>query len=106
MKTWIAGGMIAVLLAFVPAGTPALAAADKAGAAAALSRADAAAKVATSLDDQWAPTAAALKAAHAAQKKGDNAGAIKLADRAYRLATLSIRQAREQQKLWPNAVVR
>ena len=102
MTAWCAGALVAALLA----ASPALAAADAAGAQAALVRAEAAATVAAGLHDQWTPTVAALAAARAAAAKGDDAAAIRLADDAHRLATLSIQQAGAQQKLWPAAVVR
>jgi hypothetical protein len=97
MRTWLLAGIIA--LAAVPA-----VAGGQPDAAAAITRAEAAAKEAAALHDQWTPTIAALHAARAAAARGDTAAALRFADRAELLAGLSIRQAREQQHLWRNAV--
>ncbi len=98
-------GTLALTVAMMLA--PAMAAAatktDAEAAIAAARKAEAAAGV---LQNQWLPTEAALKMAAKALAAGKYDAAVATAKRAHALAELSIQQAREQDKLWPNEVVR
>ena len=58
------------------------------------------------LRNQWMPTEAALKAAEKAATAKDYDAAVDLARRAQALAEASIEQAKEQDKLWQNAVLK
>ncbi len=58
------------------------------------------------LRNQWTPTEAALKAAQKAAAAKDYAAAVDLAQHAKALAEASIEQAKEQDKLWQNAVLK
>jgi hypothetical protein len=58
------------------------------------------------LRNQWTPTEAALKAAEKAAAAKDYGAAVDLAQRAKALAEASIEQAKEQDKLWQNAVLK
>jgi hypothetical protein len=58
------------------------------------------------LRNQWTPTEAALKAAEKAAAAKDYGAAVDLARRAQALAEASIKQAKEQDKLWQNAVLK
>ena len=73
---------------------------------AAAAKADAAIKQAHALKNEWTTTGAAMKAAKAAADAGKFDEAVKHAQDAEALANGSIAQAKEQQKLWPDAVVR
>ena len=73
---------------------------------AALAKAEAANKQAHALKNEWTTTATALKAAKAAADAGKFDEAVKLAQQAEALANGSIAQAKEQEKLWPEAVIR
>jgi hypothetical protein len=73
---------------------------------AAYAKAEAANKQAGALKNQWTTTGAALKKAKAAADAGKFDDAVKLAQQAEALANASIAQAKEQEKLWPEAVVR
>ena len=73
---------------------------------AALAKADAAVKQAHALKNEWTTTGAALKKAKAAADAGKFDDAVKHAQEAEGLANGSIAQAKEQEKLWPEAVVR
>ena len=75
-------------------------------AAHAIAQASAQIKLAAHLNDQWPATLSAFKSAQSAQAKGDYAQAQSKALTAQTLATLSIRQARAQKKLWTNEVVK
>ena len=97
--------MLAALTASAFAAQTSAPAASKASAKAALAHVEGAAKQAAAMHDQWTPTAAALKAAHAAFKTDDYAKAQTLAKRAFKFATLSVEQAKQQKKLWRNEVV-
>jgi uncharacterized protein HemY len=100
------GIMLAALTASAFAAQTKAPAAGKASAKAALSQAESAARQAATMNDQWTPTAAALKAARAAFKTGDYAKAQRLAAQAAKFAGLSVEQARQQKKLWRSEVVR
>jgi hypothetical protein len=69
-------------------------------------KAEAANKQAGALKNQWTTTASELKAAKKAADAGKFDDAVKLAQQAEALANASIAQAKEQEKLWPEAVVR
>jgi len=58
------------------------------------------------LRNQWTPTEAALKAAAKAAAAKDYDAAVDLARRAQALAEASIDQAKDQDKLWQNAVLK
>jgi hypothetical protein len=58
------------------------------------------------LRNQWTPTEAALKAAEKAAATKDYDAAVDLARRAQALAEASIDQAKDQDKLWQNAVLK
>jgi multidrug resistance efflux pump len=73
---------------------------------AALAKADAAVKQAHALKNEWTTTGAALKAAKAAADAGKFDEAVAHAQQAEALANGSIAQAKEQEKLWPKAVIR
>jgi hypothetical protein len=73
---------------------------------AAAAKADAAIKQAHALKNEWTTTGAAMKAAKAAADAGKFDEAVKHAQEAEALANGSIAQAKEQEKLWPDAVVR
>jgi hypothetical protein len=73
---------------------------------AALAKAEAAAKQAHALKNEWTATAAALKAAKAAADAGKFDDAVKDAERAEELANASVAQATTEKKLWPEAVIR
>lgn len=73
---------------------------------AAAAKADAAIKQAHALKNEWTTTGAAMKAAKAAAEAGKFDDAVKHAQEAEALANGSIAQAKEQEKLWPDAVVR
>lgn len=73
---------------------------------AALAKADAAVKQAHALKNEWTTTGAALKAAKAAADAGKFGDAVKHAQEAEALANGSIAQAKEQEKLWPEAIIR
>jgi hypothetical protein len=72
---------------------------------AAYAKAEAAAKQAHALKNEWTFTAKELKAAKAAADAGKFDDAVKQAQEAEALANGSIAQAREQQKLWVDAVI-
>jgi hypothetical protein len=73
---------------------------------AAIAKAEAAIKRAHALKNEWTTTAAALKAAKAAADAGKFDDAVAHAQQAEALANGSIAQAKEQEKLWPEAVIR
>ena len=73
---------------------------------AAAAKAGAAIKQAHALKNEWTTTGAAMKAAKAAAEAGKFDDAVKHAQEAEALANGSIAQAKEQEKLWPDAVVR
>jgi len=73
---------------------------------AALAKAEAAVKEAHALKNEWTTTGAALKAAKAAADAGKFDDAVKHAQDAEALANASVAQAKEQEKLWPEAVIR
>jgi hypothetical protein len=73
---------------------------------AAYAKAEAANKQAGALKNQWTTTASALKAAKKAADEGKFDDAVKFARQAEALANASIAQAKEQEKLWTQAVVR
>jgi hypothetical protein len=72
----------------------------------AIEKAEAADKQAAALKNQWTTTEDALKQAKAAAAAGKFDDALKLAQEAEALANASAAQAKEQEKLWPEAVVR
>ena len=69
-------------------------------------KADAAIKQAHALRNEWTTTADAMKAAKAAAGAGKFDEAVKHAQDAEALANASVAQSKEQEKLWPDAVVR
>ena len=73
---------------------------------AALAKAEAAIKQAHALKNEWTTTAVALKAAQAAAAAGKFDEAVAQAQQAEALANGSIAQAKEQEKLWPEAIIR
>lgn len=73
---------------------------------AAFAKAESAIKQAHALKNEWTTTGKELKAAKAAADAGKFDDAVKHAQEAEALANASIAQAKEQEKLWPEAVVR
>ena len=73
---------------------------------AAYAKAEAASKQAHALKNEWTTTGTALKAAKAAADAGKFDEAVEQAQKAEALANGSIAQAKEQEKLWPEAIVR
>jgi hypothetical protein len=73
---------------------------------AAYAKAEAASKQAHALKNEWTTTGAALKAAKTAADAGKFDEAVEQAQKAEALANGSVAQAKEQEKLWPDAVVR
>jgi hypothetical protein len=69
-------------------------------------KAETADKQAAAVKNQWTTARAELKKAKAAADAGKFDDAVKLAQDAEALANASVAQAKEQQKLWPEAVVR
>jgi hypothetical protein len=72
----------------------------------AYAKAETAEKGAAALQNRWTATEATLKKAKAAADAGNFDDAVKLAQHAEALANASVAQAKEQEKLWPDAVVR
>jgi hypothetical protein len=72
---------------------------------AAYEKAEIADKQAAAIKDQWTTAGAELKKAKAAADAGKFDDAVKLAQDAEALANASVAQAKEQQKLWPEAVL-
>jgi hypothetical protein len=72
----------------------------------ALAKAEAADKQAYAFKNQWTTTEGDLKKAKAAAAAGKFDDAVKLAQQAEALANASIAQAKEQEKLWTEAVIR
>jgi hypothetical protein len=85
---------------------PAAFAASADDAKAALAKAEAAMKQAHALKNEWTTAADDFKKAKAASDAGKFDDAVKLAQDAETLANASVAQAKEQEKLWPEAVVR
>jgi hypothetical protein len=73
---------------------------------AAYTKAEAAIKQAHALKNEWTTTAGALKAAKKAADAGKFDEAVKHAQEAEALANASTAQAKEQEKLWKDAVIR
>lgn len=73
---------------------------------AALAKAEAAMKQAHALKNEWTTTTDEFKKAKAASDAGKFDDAVNLAQEAEALANASIAQAKEQEKLWPEAIVR
>jgi len=73
---------------------------------AAATKAEAAMKQAHTLKNEWTTTADEMKEAKKAADAGKFDDAVKHAQEAEALASASIAQAKEQEKLWPEAVVR
>ena len=73
---------------------------------AAYARADAASKQAAALKTQWSTTVTALQAAKKAADAGDFASAVDLARHAEALANASIAQAKDEEKVWTEGVIR
>lgn len=71
----------------------------------AYAKAEAATKQAHALKNEWTTTAKALKAAKKAADAGNFDEAVKQANKAEALANGSVAQAKEQAKLWPEAVI-
>ena len=101
-RTLIRFAVIASVAGFATASFAATADDYKAAAA----KADTAIKQAHALKNEWTTTGAAMKAAKAAADAGKFDEAVKHAQEAEALANGSIAQAKEQEKLWPDAVVR
>jgi predicted nucleic acid-binding Zn-ribbon protein len=103
MRTQLIG--IAVALSVAGFAGAALAASE-ADYKAALAKAEAADQQAHTLKNQWTTTEDELKEAKAQAAAGKYDEAVKAAQHAEALANASIAQAKEQEKLWPDAVVR
>jgi hypothetical protein len=73
---------------------------------AAYAKAEAAEKGAAAVKNRWTATEATLKKAKAAADAGKFDEAVKMAQHAEALANASTAQAKEQEKLWPDAVIR
>jgi hypothetical protein len=73
---------------------------------AAYEKAETADEQAAAVKNQWTTAGAELKKAKAVAAAGKFDDAVKLAQDAEALANASVAQAKEQQKLWPEAVVR
>lgn len=73
---------------------------------AAVAKAEAAIKEAHALKNEWITTAKAMKAAKKAAHAGKYDAAVKEAQHAEALAKASVAQAKEQKKIWKDAVVR
>jgi multidrug resistance efflux pump len=73
---------------------------------AATAKAEAAIKAAHAAHNEWTTTADEMKAAKKAADAGDFGEAVKHANEAEALAHASVAQAKEQEKLWPDAVIR
>ncbi|MDI3469009.1 MAG: hypothetical protein OJF62_001072 [Pseudolabrys sp.] len=73
---------------------------------AAAAKAEAAIKAAHAARNEWTTTADEMKAAKKAADAGNFDEAVKHAHEAEALANASIAQAKEQEKLWPDAVIR
>lgn len=73
---------------------------------AAFAKAEAAEQQAVTMKASWTTTTNALKAAKKAADSGNYDEAVKLAEHATVLANASIAQAKEQETLWRDAVVR
>lgn len=84
--------------------TTAAFAASEADYKAAYAQAEAASKQAIKMKTAWTTTAKELKAAKKAAGAGKFDDAVKLADHAKALADASIAQAKEQAKIWQDAV--
>lgn len=98
---------IILVLAGATTLAPAIAAAaTKTEAETAIAVARKAEAAAGAVQNQWLPTEAALRMAAKALAAGKYDAAVATAKRAHALAELSIEQAREQDKLWHNEVVR
>jgi hypothetical protein len=72
---------------------------------AAVGKAEAAIKEAHALKNEWTTTAKVMKAAKKAADAGKFDDAVKDAQEAEALAKASAEQAKEQKKLWPEAVI-
>jgi hypothetical protein len=73
---------------------------------AAYAKAEAASKQAIKMKTAWTTTASELKAAKKAADAGKFDDAVKHANKAEALAEASIAQAKEQAKVWQDAVIR
>jgi hypothetical protein len=73
---------------------------------AALAKAEAAVKQAHALKNEWTTTQDEMKDAQKAADAGNFDEAVKHAQDAEALANASSAQAKEQEKLWPEAVIR
>lgn len=73
---------------------------------AAAAKAEAAIKDAHAIRNEWTTTQDEMKAAKKAADAGNFDEAVKHAQEAEALARVSVEQAKEQKKLWPEAVVR
>ena len=72
----------------------------------AIAKAEATNKQAGALKNQWTTTAAKLKAAQTAGAAGKFDEAVRLANEAEALANASIFQAKEQETVWTEGVIR
>jgi hypothetical protein len=72
----------------------------------AAAKAEAAIKAAHAARNEWTTTADEMKAAKKAADAGNFDEAVKHANEAEALANASLAQAKEQEKLWPEAVIR
>jgi hypothetical protein len=102
IRTLIFSAVVASVAGFATVASAATADDYKAAAA----KAEASIKEAHALRNEWTTTGAAMKAAKAAADAGKFDEAVKHAQEAEALANGSIAQAREQEKLWPEAVIR
>ena len=73
---------------------------------AAYAKAEAAIKQAHALKNEWTTTAQQMKAAKKAADAGKFDEAVKHANEAEALANASVAQAKEQEKIWKDAVIR
>jgi len=73
---------------------------------AAYAKAEAADKEAAALKNQWTTTADEMKKAKAAAAAGKFDEAVKAAEEAEALSKASVAQAKAEEKLWPEAVIR
>jgi len=88
---------LAIAVGVLPAGALQAAEDDKAAEfAAAMEKADASRKKASSVGGEWRDTGKLIKKAKAAAKKGDYDKALKLANTAYRQGELGYKQAMSQ----------
>lgn len=96
---------LAIVVCCITAATGALAASPD-DYKAAVAKAEAAMKAAHAARNEWTTTANEMKNAKKAADAGNFDEAVKHAQEAEALAEVSLEQAKEQKKVWPQAVVR